>query len=417
MIKPIFNSLKALAFQWKSPEYIRTYQEKRLRHIIDYAYTNSPFYHNHFRTNNITPSDIKTLDDLPKIPLVTKTDLRENFSQVIPRTYSEVNCTVESTSGSTGEHITILHDLNALQYYGAVLIRGHIAVGLKPYHKTAYIRYKPLFSGYWERLGIFRFKHIYSDSPIPKIIEKLKEINPFTINCYPTIMYLVATHISQKDVEYISPHHIVTWSEKLTSRTREKVEKIFHCPVYDQYGAYEFHSMAFECTEKTMHMNADSVIIEFIKDGEPVSPGEEGEIIATSLWNKAMPFIRYRIGDVGTPSDEKCACGRTLPVMGALEGRTVDFLVKASGDFVLPSTVITLFYPYSQIDTFQIVQKKKGEILIKILKGKNYSDKIEKEILDKFYAIFNKGSTIQIEYVDKIEKVGGKQRAIICEAG
>jgi phenylacetate-CoA ligase len=157
--------------------------------------------------------------------------------------------------------------------------------------------------------------------------------------------------------------------------------------------------------------------MEFIQDGEPVAPGEKGEIIATSLWNKAMPFIRYKIGDVGVLSDEKCACGRTLPVMDTLEGRTGDLLVKASGDIVLPSTVITLFYPYDQIDAFQIVQKKKGEILIKILRGKNYSEKIEKEILEKFYAIFNKGSTIEIEYVDKIEKVGGKQRAIICEVG
>lgn len=414
MIKPILYTLKALAFQWRSPEYIRAFQEKRLRHIIDYANNNSPFYHNHFKIHGITPSDIRTLDDLPKIPPVTKTDLRENFSQVIPKSFSQTNCTVESTSGSTGEHITILHDPNALQYYGAVLMRGHMAVGLKPYHKTAYIRYKSLTSGFWEKLGIFRFKHIYSDLPIPVIIKKLKEINPYTINCYPTVMYLVSNRISQKDAEYLSPHHIVTWSEKLTPRIRETVEKTFHCPVYDQYGAYEFHSMAFECTEKTMHINADSVIMECVQDGEPVSPGEEGEIIATSLWNRAMPFIRYKIGDVGVLSDETCACGRTLPAMGTLEGRTGDLLIKASGDIVLPSTVITLFYPYAEVDAFQIIQKKKGKIRIKIMKGKNYTEKIEKQILDKFHSIFDKGSTIEIEYVDEIEKVGGKQRAIIC---
>jgi phenylacetate-CoA ligase len=409
------SGLNAFILQWKSPPYIRRYQENRLRYIVRYAYENSYFYRNKFRECGISPLDICTLEDLRKIPTVTKAELRKDFPQVISKGFTEETCTAESTSGSTGERIKILHDDNALVRYGVNLLRGHMALGLKPYHKTAYIRYKPVNPNPLEKVGLFKFYHIFSDLAPGIIIEKLKEVNPFTINCYPTVMYLLAKQISDEDVRFLSPHHIVTWSEKLTPRVRETVEEKFGCPVYDQYGAYEFHSVAFECQKKRMHINADTLIMEFLKNGEPVSPGERGEIVMTNLWNRAMPFIRYEIGDIGAFSDDICECGRGLPLIEELEGRIEDSCQTVTGEIVLPSRVITLFYPYEEIDAFQIVQRKRDEIRIKVVKGDNYSQKIENEICDKFKSIFGEGSTIKMEYVKEIEKKEGKQRVVICE--
>jgi phenylacetate-CoA ligase len=229
-------------------------------------------------------------------------------------------------------------------------------------------------------------------------------------------MYLLAHTISDADAAFLSPHHIVTWSEKLTPKIRKTVEETFDCPVYDQYGAFECHSMAFECPEKKMHINADVLIMEFIKDGKPVSPGERGDIVVTNLWNRAMPFIRYEIGDIGVPSDEVCACGRGLPLMEGLEGRTDDFLVTLSGDVVLPSRVVPIFFPFEGIDVFQVVQQKKDEIVIKIVKGTSYNEDTDRKLAEKFEKIFGEGTQIKIEYVEKIEKMpGGKLRSIVCE--
>jgi phenylacetate-CoA ligase len=416
LIRNFLFGIKAYTMQWKSPQNLREFQEKRLRYIVRYAYENSKFYRKRFKALKIDPAEICTLADLQKIPPLTKTELRENFSHVISREFSEKTCFMETTSGSTGEHMKILHDPIALDYYSGVLMRGHMAIGLKPHHKTVYIRYKPLRSNILQKFGLYRFYHLYSDLPLDTIIAQLKEIRPFTINCYPTIMYLLAKKMSDADLNLLSLHHIVTWSEQLTPKIRNLVENRFGCPVYDQYGAYEFHSMAFECCEKRMHINADAIIMEFVQDGEPVAPGEPGEIAVTSLWNRAMPFIRYKVGDIGVPSDHTCACGRGLPVMANLVGRIEDFLVKPSGEVVLPSQVITLFYPYDEIDVFQVVQKKKDKIHLKIVRGKGYSEKVEEELLHKFKEIFGEDLTIKIEYTKEIKKAtGGKQRTLICE--
>jgi phenylacetate-CoA ligase len=412
----VLYGLKAYAMQWKSPEAIEEFQAKKLRHIVSHAYRNSPFYRHTFKEHGVKLDDIQTVGDLGKLPTVTKRDLIDNFSQVVSRGFRRETCTVESTSGSTGENMTILHDSRAIDYYAPAHIRGHMAVGLRPQHKTAYIRYKSMGPSLIERLGFFRFFHIPSDLPLSTIIERMKEIRGFAINCYPNTMYLIAKEISQEDAEFLSPHHIVTWSEKLTPRIRKTVEETFHCPVYDQYGAFECHSIAFECMEKKMHINADVLIMEFLKDGEPVAPGERGEIVITNLWDRAMPFIRYKIGDIGGPSDEVCECGRGLPLMEELEGRTDDSLVTPSGKPVLPSIVVPIFFPYPEIDAFQVVQKTREDIRIKIVKGSNYRKDTDSQIIQKFRSIFGSEPDITIEYVEEIKKTpGGKLRCIVCE--
>jgi phenylacetate-CoA ligase len=406
--------LKALEFQWKSPEDIRKFQEKKLRSLVEFAYKHSLFYKRIFLDHGVHPADIKTLEDLPKLPLVTRQELIQNFSQVISKGYSEKNCAVDTTSGSTGERITILQDYQAIDYYGPVHIRGQVALGLNPWNTSAVIRYAPLEDSFIQTLGLFKFKHIYSHLPVSEIIETLKQISPFAIGCYPTVMYVIAKEISEKDAQALSPHYILTWSEKLTNKIRRKVEDVFNCPVYDQYGSFEAHIMAVECPEKRMHINADVLIFEFLDEsGEQVNPGESGEIVITNLWNKAMPFIRYKIGDIGIPSDEQCECGRGLPVMEGLVGRTDDFLTTVSGNIVLPSEVVPLFFPFQEIDAFQIVQKQ-DTVVLKIVKGKKYSHKIDLQLINKFKEILGQEMTIEVEHVPKIEKTqGGKQRTIM----
>ncbi len=413
--RAIVYGLKALTMQWKSPQYIKKFQEKKLQYIINHAYRRSRFYRTIFKECGITPDDIRTLEDMKKLPTVTKTDLRTHFSDVLAKGFSKENCAVETTSGSTGEKITILHDFNAVDYYRPIHQRGHIALGLRPYHKAAYIRYKPMNPSALEKFGLFRFHHICSDNPLDDIINELKRINPFEISCYPTVMYLLAKKISDKDVQHLSPHHIMTWSEKLTPKIRKTTEETFGCPVYDQYGSFEFHIMGCECPEKRMHINADVMIIEFLKDGEPVGPGERGELVVTNLWNKAMPFIRYKIGDIGVLSDEICACGRGLPIIKELEGRTDDFLVTVSGEIILPSKVVPIFFPYDGIDAFQIVQKRKDAITIKIVRSEAYQESVDDKIITEFKNIFDE-TDIQIEHVEKIKKTqSGKLRSIVSE--
>ena len=108
---------------------------------------------------------------------------------------------------------------------------------------------------------------------------------------------------------------------------RAQIEHAFQAECFDDYSTFEFHHVAYECPRHRYHLAADNVAVEFVRDGRPARPGEEGEILLTGLTNNAMPLIRYAIGDVGVPGDEICPCGRGFPTMQLIQGRVDDFVV------------------------------------------------------------------------------------------
>jgi phenylacetate-CoA ligase len=154
------------------------------------------------------------------------------------------------------------------------------------------------------------------------------------------------------------------------------MEKVFAAPFYDQFGCTEMDRTAWQCKErKGYHMDEDSVIFQFVdSNGNDVSAGERGEIVYTSLFNFSMPFIRYAVGDIGVPSDEKCSCGIKLPLMEVVDGRKNSFLILPDGRLMSPNnftTAVFTFKDYNNIDQFKIVQKKPDVFEVYIKKKDN----------------------------------------------
>ena len=322
-------------------------QNRKLKSIIKYAYDNVPFYHKLFDANNIRPSDIQTVADLKKIPFVTRADIQNNLTDMLSVKVDAAKCVEKKTSGSSGVPLLLLEDHHASNFKGAVSLRQFLECGGRLRDKQVQLRERGASSipkdsskPFYESLGLLRTKWIETNEIFDRILPFLGSYKPDIIVGYPSFLQLLA-EISKGDVH---PRIIFTTGEILSSQCRHLLESTFKSKVIDSYGCAEVGDIAWECPDTSCgyHINSDSVITEFIQDGENVAAGEEGEIVLTCLFNYAMPFIRYKIGDTGIPDDEKCACGRTLPLMHAIEGRSNDFIVLPDGRKLSPLGMVNM---------------------------------------------------------------------------
>jgi phenylacetate-CoA ligase len=252
--------------------------------------------------------------------------------------------------------------------------------------------------------------------PEEEQIKKLKKINPDVIYCFPSTLYLLGKIIMRNGIDGINPRIIISHGEILTKNSRKLIESAFEAEVFDQYGSTEFNRMGWECKmHEGLHIDVDSIVLEVIKDGEmeQVSAGGRGNIIVTGLANRLMPFIRYKIGDIGILSDEECECSRTFPLLERIEGRQDDFIVLPSRRIIAPRSIVHSIMNIKGIWKFKVVQKKKNKIEIKVVKDKDFSENIILEIEKKIKEVLAEPIEIDIKIVDDIPRnKHGKLKAI-----
>ena len=404
--RQLYYILHSMANQWKSPEELRKIQEKRLKKLIQYAYGHTELYHRKFREANVAPSDFNTLEDLKKFPCVTKADMRESFpGGVVSNEYDLSHCLRATTSGSTGQVLHIAYSRAAYEYYMAVTYRNFAALGFKPWHRFAYTRYGPVEIGsqFYEKFGITKRKHISVFLNPAEQVAALKKFKPHAITGYPSIMMEWAKLLEGQN-NSIHPLFVRTEAELLTKEAKKFMEDTFNCELYDEYGSAEFVHLVFECLDRGYHISSDSVFLEFLEDGQEVSPGEEGEIYATSLVNYAMPFIRYRMDDRGIPLDELCTCGRGFPLMKLMVARVDDFLQLPSGKKVNPRTVIPLFELGSGVREFRIMQERRDHITVDIVPKPDWTETIEQELKSSFFKILGEPVEVVFNLCEEIPR-------------
>jgi phenylacetate-CoA ligase len=212
---------------------------------------------------------------------------------------------------------------------------------------------------------------------------------------------------------------IISSAEKLYDFQRVLMERVFCCPVFDRLGSREVGLIASECDRhEGLHMNADNLVIEVLDDdGNPVPPGEPGRIVVTDLLNKSMPFIRYEMGDIGAWTDRPCSCGRTLPLMKCIDGRTADFILTKDGRKIHGEYFTHLFYGVRGLKQFQLIQKDLNLIEIKVIKNSEWDARKEPEILEHIRS-YMQDPTLKIEliFVPQISKPrSGKLRFTISD--
>ena len=418
-----FQKFKGI--QYKKREEILKLQEKKMRSVINYAYNESKFYHDIFKEYNLTPNDIKTVSDLNKLPIINKNAVKSNLSDVI--TVQNKNSLRQlRTSGSTGSPFYIY--INTVEDYTrkAIHLRANANLGQKirdrwysitaPHH-------------YGELTNLQKLLNIYCSRPISVFLDtaeqvrQLYEVKPDILEGYATSLYLFAKKVDEIGNPGIFPRYFISSSEILYRNYRNFIEDIFQVPVYDQYACVEFGRVAWECGKRVgYHIDADNIIIQFLdNEGEEVSPGETGRIICTSLFNYSMPFIRYSIGDLGSPADASCDCGVNLPLMNSIEGREDSLIQLPNGQEMSPralSVALSYYKYYDKLRQFQIIQKKLDFFKIFLcLADKEFNhnvltSELESHLLDLFKEKF----IFDIEIVEHIPPhKSGKHKYVISE--
>lgn len=344
---------------------LRKYQEKRLRCVVKYAYDFVPFYHKKFRHAGVVPSDIKTLEDLAKLPVTRKDEIRcENPRELVSVEFDINKLKIDRTSGSTGQPFTTYLSGVEDDWRKAIYMRANISCGQKPRDRWFVVTAPHHFNHTTDiqrKIGIYAQTCVSIFSSVEEQIRMMNEVKPDVLDGYSGSLLLLAKEIDRKGLKAIRPRIIFGSADLIDDASRQFMETVFEAPFYDQYGCAEVDRTAWQCPERVgYHMDVDSVITQFIDDeGNEVSIGERGEIAFTSLFNYAMPFIRYAIGDMGVPSDDECPCSRTFPLMKIVEGRKDSLLLLPDGRLLSPMTFrIAMSKFFEKIMQYRVVQEK-----------------------------------------------------------
>ena len=411
------------------PDKLEDYRNKKLRRIVHYAYDHVSFYHDKFEEQGVKPSDIRTAADLSKLFILRKDDVRNNLNRMISSEYDMAHLRRFNTSGSTGKPLNFYISKKEDEYRKAKHLRANISVGQKPRDKWVVISSQVHVI---EAKGLQKMMGIYTPTPVVVFndiqtqISTLEKLKPDILGGYSSSILLIAKEMEKRGSLSFRPRFIIGGAEYIGDSSRRFIEEAFGVPLYDQYAADEMERIAWQCKEKNgYHIDADSIIVQFVdKSGEEVAPGERGEVVCTSLFNYAMPFIRYVIGDVAVSSDEQCSCGRTLPLMKLFEGRTDSFIMLSDGRALSPmawDAAMDIFKLQDSIDQYRIVQRKAGliEFLVKLTSDNTDKETLKRELLMHFrktLKIDPDQADIEVEFVDNIplDKTG-KLRKVVSE--
>jgi phenylacetate-coenzyme A ligase PaaK-like adenylate-forming protein len=419
-----FHLLETLSDLWKNlfleRRKLRELQWKKLKPLLKHSYENVPFYHRKFDQAKIKPSDIRKLEDLGKIPLTTKSELqRSSLESLTAKNVNLEKCLRTCTSGSTGMPLTLFLDKRTVDHSGRLWARMYLRNGLRIWDRMAVIRdpnYFPRESWIRNLQGrLIRRKYISSFEDTETHIRIIKQYCPEAVKGYSSSLGEIGRVLKDRG-QHIGTRLVFTGGAVLTKLGRSLINESFGVDPLDNYGTMEFSLVGWECKKHSgYHINADSVVVEFIDGGEDVATGEQGEVICTGLTNYAMPLIRYKLHDVAIPIDGECPCGVKLPLLKCIEGRLNDFLIASDGRRIPPSR----FYPfpfddYIGIKQFKVTQVRSDRLVIHLMVEKNSFDfsSLYKARL-RIQELFGADMRVDFDIVKKIDfDKGGKMRPI-----
>lgn len=361
------------ASQWWSYEKLKKFQEKRLRKIIRYAYETIPAYRRKFIQAGITPRDIRKVEDLCKIPVTTRQEMQNNPDFV----NSKLIKGTLYTGGSTGTTLRYFDSFEGAAMLWQTHLRGWRWNGYEYGRKKLAVVTSA--QGVVEGENTLNLSGDLSEPNIRKNLKKILEFRPQYLRGYVSSLYILARYCLDHSVEIDFVESINTISENLYDFQRQAMEQAFGGKVFEEYVCNDGGACAWECNcHQGLHYNMERAVIEEI----------DGEMLVTDLWNKAMPFIRYKNGDSVTFLNKQCKCGRQLPLI-KVKGRANDILIGRNGP-VSPSFLIHHGIGltgvdkkngkfYSGIGAVQYVQKPEYKLQVNMVKNDFCTDRDVKQ--------------------------------------
>ncbi|MCP9440943.1 MAG: hypothetical protein NHB36_13785, partial [Nitrospira sp.] len=414
--------------EWYSASDLIAYQDERLRAIIAQAYETVPFYRRRFDECKLTPADIRGRQDLPKIPLLTRDEIRTHFDELWSSRIPQRSRKTGHTSGTTGTPLTVGYDEKAIWMAYAALdrhyrwagcrlardgdriavARGNVIVPLDqkrpPFWRVNRCHHQLLLSSF----------HL-SKTNLPAYFEELARFQPTVLDGYPSTLYILAKYL-QSCGRTFPIRAAITSSETLYDFQRELIEERFECRVFDYYALAERVVFSSECDRHEGHHVAMEYGIAEVVDekGYPVSPGSVGRLVGTGLHNEAMPLIRYVTNDVTSLRATRCSCGRGLPLMDDVTTKAEDVLTLKDGRLISPSVLTHPFKPLDCIEGSQIVQRDPQTVLVRLIPGPGYTEAHTRHLVNELTARLGADITVEVQFVDHLEQqANGKFKWVI----
>ena len=410
------NELRRLMrTQWEDT---RRAQEDKLLAMLRYAYEHCPFY----RRRGPAPS---TLEEFARVPLLTKDDIRQNGEAIFSDEFRPADLVLSKTGGSTGVALKVYCDVTCQQLRNAAALRSDTWSGWKPGEMRGALWGNPpvpeglkghLRAALFDRL-IFLDTVEMSARAMDTFMADLSRHGVRTLYGHAHSLFVFANHVALRGASGLSIRSILSTSMVLLPAERRRIEQVFGCRVNDRYGCEEVSLIASECERhEGLHVNSDHVYVEILRaDGTPASPGEEGNIVVTELINHGQPLIRYAVGDVSVRAARPCSCGRPMPLLERVVGRTADFLVRTDGTLVagvsLVERTLTAIPGLAQM---QIVQDRAEELLVNIVPDEKFSEETERRLVDEMRRAFG-AVAVTVNHGDRLpQEANGKYRFAIC---
>ena len=382
-----------------------------------------PYYHKLFNRLGLNPGDIRTVKDLEKLPFLNKEIINKNPEEFKPLHLNRIKFTTAATGGTTGTPLQ--YRLSGFDRFlgGALLYRGWGYGGYQLGDRMVFLAGSSLdvnsksfmvtraheLARNLKKLSSFDM----GDREMRDYAGIISSFKPKFIRGYASSLYFFASWLEKNDIKVHTPDGIFSTSEKLYPAMKEKISAVFGCPVFDTYGLADGGVTAFECEEHAgLHIDTEKSVLEVVdSNGEQMSKGE-GRIVATSLYNYAMPFLRYDTGDDGNLLDTPCTCGRGYKLLKEVNGRTVDVLVTPEGKSIHGWFFLYIFWEQQGIAEYQVIQETLEKIVIKIVPDESFDERQ----LDRIRRVVRSRSerwNLEFRIVDHIERTGsGKYKFI-----
>ncbi len=409
------------------PERLRAYQNARLAELVAHAYETVPYYREVMDARSLTPSDITRVEDLAKLPVLHKEDVRAAGDRLVSRAVDRRSLRSGTTSASTGSPLSVSWDravalvnhasyMRLRRWAGAPIgtpyatLQGRIVARMGQ-KRPPFWRENPA----WNQT-IYSTLHM-SEANLVHYVANLRRSGAEMLEAYPSSAFALARFLESRG-EYLPFKCLITTGEPLLPVEREIIEERFQTRAYDSYGQAERVTFSSECEEHSgHHVYSEYGIAEVVDEsGDAVPAGQSGTLVGTGLHNRAMPLLRYACGDVAVLSERTCPCGRTLPLMEGVLSRVGDLIVTPDGRTVPPVMITWVVRWIRDVTQYQIRQESVDELRMLVVSPSPITDEERRNVHHHFERRLGPGIRVTVERVDDIPRSGrGKKRLVVSD--
>jgi phenylacetate-CoA ligase len=420
----IFEDLQRSDF-W-SAEQIRDDQDRRLRALVQWATSTVPYYQELFHREGIDPGSIKGVDDLPRIPTLSKETVHDRPRALRSEEIPDRQIIPGHSSGTTGTALNLFHTREAFGWEYAVIWRQREWFGVRlrdryaafggqtvvPFHQR-----RPPFWRY-DRARLRMLFSIYHMTPenLEHYAAELRHPGYRFWQGYPSAIALACRYLLEHGITLgeAAPRAVFTSSESLLDFHRQQIASATGAPIADRYGHSEFSVSALQCPAGSYHVDTEFCVVE-IDPHQETDEWVRGEVISTGFANRAMPLLRYRTGDVATLRKRgSCACGRARPILEQIDGRIEDYVVTPDGRLI--GRMDHIFKDALEIKEAQIYQPSIERIVVRIVPRSGFDHDAQRALEREFRRRVGDDLEIQYDIVDSIPRLpSGKFRAVISD--